>query len=385
MTPVYLDNAATTPMDPEVVEAMIPFMKNHFGNPSSTHSFGRKTKSAIEQSRRKIAGLINCLPAEICFTSGGTEADNLAIRSAVKDLGCVRILTTPVEHSAVIKTAANMEAQGRAKVVHVKLDEYGNADLNHLEELLNNGEGKALVSLMHGNNEIANLLPLKKVSDLCIKHGAVFHSDTVQTMGHYKFDLSELKIDFLTCAAHKLHGPKGIGFLYVNKDLKIKPLIIGGGQERQLRGGTENIYGIVGLAKALEIADRDLLAHQEHVYGLKAHMVNRCLAEIPGTEFNGTSNSPDSLYTVLNITFPPCENAGMMLFLLDLEGVACSGGSACSSGAAKGSHVLESINAIKEGRASLRFSFSRFTTKNCVDFAVDKVKELCGIQEEILQ
>jgi len=381
MNPIYLDNAATTPMDPEVVRAMIPFMETHFGNPSSSHSFGRKTKTAIEQSRRKIASILNCAPGEICFTSGGTEADNLAICSAVKDLGCTRIITTPIEHSAVIKTSANMETLGLAKVVHVNLDENGEVDLTHLESLLSNGEGKALVSLMHGNNEIANILNLKKVSTLCKANNALFLSDTVQTMGHYNFDLQDLEIDFLTCAAHKLHGPKGIGFLYINKNLKIKPLIIGGGQERQLRGGTENLYGIVGLAKALEIANRDLKEHISHVSGLKQHMVKRFLDEIPGTEFNGTSSSPESLYTVLNVTFPPCDNAGMMLFLLDLEGVACSGGSACSSGAAKGSHVLESINAIKDGRASLRFSFSRFTSQECVDYAVDKVKELCGVKE----
>ncbi len=234
---------------------------------------------------------------------------------------------------------------------------------------------------MHGNNEIANLLPLEKVITLCKANNALFHSDTVQTMGHYKLDMQELPIDFITCAAHKLHGPKGIGFLYVNKDLKIKPLIVGGGQERQLRGGTENIYGIVGLSKALEIASRDLEEHQRHVSELKQHMAHRCVSEIYGTEFNGDSASEDSLYTVLNVTLPPCENAGMMLFLLDLEGIACSGGSACSSGAAKGSHVLEGINAIKEGRASLRFSFSRFTKKEEIDRAVDKLKELCTVSE----
>ncbi len=381
MKPVYLDNAATTPMDPEVVQAMIPYMETHFGNPSSSHSFGRKTKTAIEQARRKIAGLLNCSPSEICFTSGGTEADNLAICSAVKDLGCKRIITTHIEHSAVIKTAANMSDLGLAKVVHVDLLENGHVDLAHLEELLTNGEGKALVSLMHGNNEIANILPLEEVNALCKANGALFHSDTVQTMGHYQFDMKSLPIDFITCAAHKLHGPKGIGFLYINKNLKIKPLIVGGGQERQLRGGTENLYGIIGLAKALEIANRDITEHQNQVSALKQHMISRCINEIPGTEFNGDCVSKDSLYTVLNVTFPPCENAGMMLFLLDLEGVACSGGSACSSGAAKGSHVLESIHAIREGRASLRFSFSRFTSIECVDYAVDKVKELCAIEE----
>ncbi len=381
MNPVYLDNAATTPMDPEVIKAMIPFMETYFGNPSSSHSFGRKTKTAIEQSRRKIASLLNCAPAEICFTSGGTEADNLAIRSAVKDLDCTRIITTSIEHSAVIKTADNIQSLGKAEVLYLNLDEKGHVDLRHLEELLSNGKGKALVSLMHGNNEIANILPIKEVSLLCKKYNAVFHSDTVQTMGHYAFDLQDLEIDFLTCAAHKLHGPKGIGFLYVNKNLKIKPLIIGGGQERQLRGGTENLYGIVGLAKALEIANRELEAHKIHVSGLKQYMIQRCSEEIHGTEFNGDSANPDSLYTVLNMTFPPCENAGMMLFLLDLEGIACSGGSACSSGAAKGSHVLESINAIKDGRASLRFSFSRFTTKNDIDSAVEKLMELCTVKE----
>ncbi|HCY45809.1 MAG TPA: aminotransferase class V-fold PLP-dependent enzyme [Flavobacteriales bacterium] len=381
MKPIYLDNAATTPVDPEVIQAMVPYMETHFGNPSSSHSFGRKTKTAIEQSRRRIAGLLNCSPAEICFTSGGTEADNLAICSAVKDLGCTRIITTSIEHTAVIKTADTMEALGLAKVIHVNLLENGHVDLEHLSALLSNGEGKALVSLMHGNNEIANLLPLKEVISLCKANNALFHSDTVQTLGHYKFDMQELPIDFITCAAHKLHGPKGIGFLYVNKDLKIKPLIVGGGQERQLRGGTENIYGIVGLSKALEIASRDLEEHQRHVSKLKQHMAHRCVSEICGTEFNGDSASKDSLYTVLNVTLPPCENSGMMLFLLDLEGIACSGGSACSSGAAKGSHVLEGINAIKEGRASLRFSFSRFTQKEEIDRAVDKLKELCSVSE----
>ncbi len=381
MKPIYLDNAATTPMDPEVVGAMIPFMETHFGNPSSSHSFGRKTKTAIEQSRRKIAGLLNCAPAEICFTSGGTEADNLAIRSAVLDLGCGRIITTAIEHSAVIKTADSMQALGKAEVVHVNLDEKGHVDLDHLEQLMSECSKRCIVSLMHGNNEIANILPLKRVSEICQKYNAIFHSDTVQTMGHYAFDLQNLKIDFLTCAAHKLHGPKGIGFLYINKDLKIKPIIIGGGQERQLRGGTENLYGIVGLAKALEIANREIDQHHRYVSELKQYMISKCRKELHGVEFNGDSESPDSLYTVLNVTLPPCENAGMMLFLLDLEGIACSGGSACSSGAAKGSHVLEAINAIKPGRASLRFSFSRFTQKEHIDTAVEKMKELCEVKE----
>lgn len=373
---VYLDNAATTPIDERVVEAMVPYLKEYFGNPSSSHSFGRKTKTAVETSRRTIAKALNCTPAEICFTSGGTEADNLALRASVHDLGCTHIITSEIEHSAVVKTAQILENEGRIRLSFVKLKEDGHADLEHLAQLLDTND-KTLVSLMHGNNEIANILPLKKVGEMCKEAGALFHSDTVQTMGHFAFDLKDLNIDFLTCAAHKLHGPKGIGFLYVSRNLKINALISGGGQERSLRGGTENIYGIVGLAKAIELAYEDLEGHQSHVRGLKQHMIERLKSEIPGVRFNGDCCNPDSLYTVLNVNFPPTDNAGMLLFLLDLEGVACSGGSACSSGASKGSHVLEGIKAIEPGRASLRFSFSRYTTKAEIDFAVEKILKLC--------
>ena len=378
MKQVYLDNAATTPMDEKVLDAMMPYFKDHFGNPSSTHAFGRKTKTAIEQSRRVIAQALNCTPSEICFTSGGTEADNIALKCAVQDLGCKTIITSCIEHSAVIKTAQLLHDKGEVELKLVNLKEDGHVDLDHLEELLANSE-KSFVSLMHGNNEIGNLLPIHQVGEMCKRHDALFHSDTVQTMGHYRFDTEEMHVHFMTCAAHKLHGPKGTGFLYIRKPLKIKPRITGGGQERQLRGGTENLYGIVGIAKAMEIAQEHVLEHQEHVSGLKQHMVVRLQKELQGVSFNGDSASEKSLYTVLNVTLPESPNAGMMLFLLDLEGVACSGGSACSSGAAKGSHVLEGIDAIQPGRASLRFSFSRFTTKEEVDYAVDKLKVLCGV------
>lgn len=374
---VYLDNAATTPIDPQVVEAMLPFLNNYFGNPSSSHSYGRKTKTAIETARRAIAAVLHCAPAEICFTSGGTEADNLALLAAVRDLGCTHIITSAIEHSAVIKTAEKLAHEAGIRLSLVRLRDNGHIDLAHLQSLLNE-PGKAIVSLMHANNEIGNVLPLREVSEMCQAASAYFHSDTVQTMGHYAFDLSSLPIDFITCAAHKLHGPKGIGFLYVNKRLKINALINGGGQERSLRGGTENIYGIVGMAKALELAYSDLKGHQQHVSAVKQYMIERLKEEVPDVKFNGDSASENSLYTVLNVNFPPTENAGMLLFLLDLEGVACSGGSACSSGAAKGSHVLEGINAITPDRgASLRFSFSRYTTKEEIDFAVEKITKLC--------
>lgn len=377
---VYLDNAATTPLDREVLDAMLPYMTDHFGNPSSTHQFGRKTKTALENSRRLIARLLNATPREICFTSGGTEADNMAIISSVVDLGCKRIITTPLEHKAVIMTSDNMLREYGVSVEHVNLLPDGHVDLVHLASLLAK-PGKCMVSMMHGNNEIANLLPLKEVGDLCAEHDAIFHSDTVQTMGHYEFDLEELNVHFITGSAHKFHGPKGIGFLYVNKDLRISPLIVGGGQERQMRGGTENIYGIIGLTKALEICYRELKEHQEHVWGLKSHAIQRLSAELKGVEFNGDSSSKDSLYTVLNMTLPENPNSSMLLFLLDLEGIAVSGGSACSSGASKGSHVLTALDAIKPNRASLRLSFSRFTTKEEVDYAVDKLIALCEVKK----
>jgi cysteine desulfurase len=373
---VYLDNAATTPLDPEVLEAMMPYLTEHFGNPSSSHSFGRKTKTIIEQSRRSIAKQLNCSPSEIYFTSGGTEADNLAMQIALNDLGCRHIITSPIEHSAVIKTAQKFADNGRAGLSLVQLDSKGNIDLEHLEVLLAT-HPNCYVTLMHGNNEIGNLLPLKEVGELCKKYHAYFHSDTVQTMGHYAFDLSTLPVHFINASAHKFHGPKGIGFIYINKMIKANPEIVGGGQERGLRGGTENLYGIVGMAKALEICYRDLEEHHQHVSSLKQYMADGLEQNIPGVLFNGESRSKDSLYTVLNVTFPPSVNADMFLFLLDLEGIACSGGSACSSGASKGSHVLDAIGGLKDGCASIRFSFSRMTTREEIDYALTRVKELC--------
>jgi cysteine desulfurase len=369
---VYLDNAATTPIAPEVVEAMLPVLQNGFGNPSSTHFYGRQTKALIETARRTVAKHLNCQASEIIFTSGGTEADNMALYSSVNLLGVKHIITSSIEHHAVGHTAEAIAKQGLAKVSYVKIDAKGHVDLTHLEELLQSGE-KALVSLMHANNEIATLLPLKRVSELCRKYGAYFHSDTVQTMGHYTFDMKELDIDFITCAAHKFHGPKGIGFLYVNKNVKAEALIHGGAQERGLRGGTENVYGIVGLAKAMDLAYEDVVGHQHHVQGLKSYMIEQLKGLFSDIAFHGETDPARSLYTVLNVCFPRTDKAGMLLFTLDLKGVAVSGGSACSSGAAKGSHVLEGIHADMT-RPNVRFSFSRYTTQEEIDFALEQVK-----------
>tara|TARA_B100001939_G_scaffold206236_1_gene177449 strand:- start:95 stop:1234 length:1140 start_codon:yes stop_codon:yes gene_type:complete len=377
MKKIYLDNAATTPLAPEVLEVMMPFLKEDFGNPSSTHSFGRKTKNIIEITRRNIANHLNADPNEIIFTSGGTEADNMALRCAVTDLGVKRIITSPIEHHAVGHTADHLKEIMNIEVDLVKIKEDGHIDLDHLETLLQK-DTSTLVSLMHANNEIGNLLPIKKVSDLCRKHNAYFHSDTVQTMGHYAFDVKELDIDFLTCAAHKLHGPKGVGFLFIKNNIQINQFITGGSQERKHRGGTENLYGIVGLGKALDLAFQDLESHQNHVQELKSYMINELLTIDDQIKFNGDIQPEHSLYTVLNVCFPKNEQNSMLLFSLDIKGIAASGGSACSSGSNTGSHVLAELPHSNECQ-SIRFSFSRYTTKKEIDFALEKIKELVAL------
>lgn len=369
---VYLDNAATTPVAPEVVDAMIPVLRDGFGNPSSTHSFGRKSKALIETSRRSIAKHMNCQSSEIIFTSGGTEADNMALTSVVLQCGVTHIITSEIEHKAVICASEALSVNRGVKVSYVKIAPDGTIDLVDLERLLQ-GDEKKIVSLMHANNEIGTLLPLKQVSEMCRKHGAYFHSDTVQTMGHYTFDLKDLDMDFVTCAAHKFHGPKGTGFLYINKKTKAEALIYGGAQERGMRGGTENVYGIVGLAKAMDLAYEDVEAHQEHVQGLKSYMISELKAMFDDVQFHGDIRPESSLYTVLNVCFPKTEKAGMLLFTLDLKGIAVSGGSACSSGASVGSHVLTGINADMT-RPNVRFSFSRYTTKEEIEFALEQIR-----------
>ena len=371
---VYLDNAATTRLDENVLNAMMPLMREDFGNPSSIHGFGRKTRTSIEAARKTVAKLLNVTPAEIFFTSGGTEADNMAINQSVTDYGIQHIISSKIEHHAVEHTIKVLEKNGKVKVSWVKIDNKGNIDLADLENLLKNNS-RSLVSLMHANNEIGTLLPLKEVGDLCEKYNAILHSDTVQTMGHYTMDLRELKVHFVACAAHKFHGPKGVGFLYVNHLCKITPFIHGGAQERNMRGGTENVYGIVGLAKALEICFDEMEAHQAHIRGLKNYMREELLKNIPGIEFNGETSDEKSLYTVLNCCFPAHPDGEMLLFNLDILGIAASGGSACSSGSNQGSHVLRGIGANME-RPSVRFSFSKFNTKEEIDFVLNKLYEL---------
>lgn len=370
---VYLDNAATTKLDEQVFEAMLPYLKEEYGNPSSIHAFGRKTRAAIENARKTVAKLLNVSPAELFFTSGGTEADNMAIVQCVHTLGIKHVITSKIEHHAVETTLRALEKEGHISLSWVTIDAKGNVDLTHLEELLKH-HGRSLVSLMHANNEIGTLLPIDQVGDLCEKYQAIFHSDTVQTMGHYPLDLQRLKVHFVTCAAHKFHGPKGVGFLYVRHTVKIHPMIYGGAQERNMRGGTENTYGIVGLAKALDICYREMDEHMVYIKGLKNYMKTQLEAAIPGISFNGETGDK-SLYTVLNCCFPAHPDAEMLLFNLDIAGIMASGGSACSSGSNQGSHVLRAIGT-DTSRASVRFSFSKYTTKQEIDYTIQQLKNI---------
>jgi len=372
---VYLDNAATTPLDPEVIKEMCKVMENTYGNPSSIHAQGREARTLIEKSRKTVANLLGTSPSEIFFTSSGTEADNMAIRCGIIDHGIKHAITSRIEHHAVIHTFEALEKAGAIKLSFVNIDAKGNIDYDHLETLLKDNE-RSFVSIMHANNEIGTLSDMERIGDLCETYNAIYHCDTVQTMGHYKHNLSKLKAHFVVCSAHKIHGPKGVGFLHINHRIKIKPLIYGGAQERNMRGGTENIYGVVGLAKALEMAYAEMEHHQEHIQGLKTYMKDQLVESIPGIEFNGETDPDKSLYTVLNVSFPEMEMSDMLLFNLDIAGISASGGSACSSGSDIGSHVLTAIGT-NPSRPSVRFSFSKYTTKEEIDFTVAKVKELC--------
>lgn len=373
MEKIYLDNAATTAVRPEVVDEMVQMLRNQYGNPSSIHGFGREVRAALEVARKKVATLLHVSPAEIFFTSGGTEANNTAIRCTINDFKLTHAISSPIEHHAVLHTLEDLADRGIIKLSLVKIDNKGQIDLEDLEKLLMEND-RSFVSLMHANNEIGTTLPLEKAGDICRKFDAILHSDTVQTMGHFPHDLSKLPVDFVSCAAHKFHGPKGVGFLYINHRMKIKPFITGGAQERNMRGGTENVYGIVGLAKALELAYETMEEDILSIRALKNYMIERLREEIPGVEFNGDI-SDDSLYTVLNVSFPPTENSEMLLFNLDIAGIAASGGSACSSGSNIGSHVLKGINSSSE-RPAIRFSFSRFNKRDEIDYCVEKLKEL---------
>ena len=374
-TRIYFDNAATTPLDPEVLDAMLPYLTNHFGNPSSIYSYGRETRLAIENARKSVAKNLGVHPRNIFFTSGGTESNNTAISAAIRDLGCTHIITSPIEHHAVLHTVEHYCECNHLTHSFVALTAGGGVDYNDLEAQLKqqtNGGKKCLVSLMHANNEIGVLLNIEKVGALCASYGAIFHSDCVQTVGHYPMDLSKLQVHFISAAGHKFHGPKGVGILYVSDEVNIKPLIFGGGQERNMRAGTENVYGIVGFAKALEIAMREYANESAYIKELKQYMKELLVETIPGIDFN---DCPESLYTVLSVCFPKTDKSEFLLMSLDMANICVSGGSACSSGASVGSHVIQALQKANDC-TTIRFSFSKYNTKEEVNLVVTRLKAL---------
>ncbi len=379
MQRVYFDNAATTPISEEVISAMLPVLRGQFGNPSSIHAEGRSVRAVIESARKTVAQAIGASTAEIFFTSGGTESNNMAIKCAVRDLGVRRIISSPTEHHCGLHAIEAAQKNDGIEVVWLPVDELGHVDVQALEQALQESAGvKTLVSLMHANNEIGTMLDLEKVSALCRQYGVLFHTDTVQTIGHFPINVQNTPVNFLSGAAHKFHGPKGVGFIYINPESTIKPFIDGGAQERNMRGGTENVYGIVGLAKALELATHELEARTQHIREVRNYLKERLLETFDDIQFNGDFDGA-CLYTVLSVSFPPSPKNELLLLSLDIAGVSASGGSACSSGAEKGSHVLEAIGA-DPARKSIRFSFSHYNTKEEVDFVVEKLKAILPAQ-----
>ncbi|MGN7721444.1 cysteine desulfurase family protein [Chitinophaga sp. 22620] len=374
MERIYFDNAATTALDKAVLDTMLPYMTEKFGNPSSIYSYGRESRLGIENARKTVAKILGAHPGEIFFTSGGTESSNTAIAAAIRDLGCRHIISSPIEHHATLHTVEHAGHKEDVKVSWVKLLPDGHVDMDDLRALLAGSKERSLVSLMHANNEIGNLLDLHAVGNLCKEYDAIFHSDTVQTVGHYPFDLRNTPVHFINGAGHKFHGPKGVGILYINENVKITPYIQGGSQERNMRAGTENLYGIVGFAKALELATEHFEEHSSYINGVRLYMAEQLQKHIPGVSFNGDLYGR-SLYTVLNVSFPKSEKSEMLLFNLDINGICASGGSACTSGADAGSHVIRAINN-DPNRVAVRFSFSRHNTKEEVDKVVEKLKEL---------
>lgn len=376
MKKVYLDSAATTQMRDEVITEMVKVMQDSFGNPSSTHGYGRTSKSLIETARKNIAKIMKVKPAEIIFTSGGTEADNLVLNSSVRDLGVKHIISSKIEHHAVLHTLDELAENYGIEVSYVNLDKNGFVDYNHLEELLKSSEEKTLVTLMHVNNEVGNILDVNKVGVLCKENEALFHCDTVQSIGHYDIDFSETPIDFAAASAHKFHGPKGIGFAYIQENSGMRPLIFGGAQERGMRAGTESVHNIVGMEKALQLAYDGLEEEKSYVQGLKSYFIDELKANIPNVKFNGgCEDMENSTYTVISVNLPiPAEKTLLLLFQLDLKGIACSKGSACQSGSDKGSHVLNNISTPENLQyPSVRFSLSRFNTKEDIDYTVNEV------------
>ncbi len=381
MKRVFLDNAATTSLHPQVIEAMLEAMDGRFGNPSSIHAEGRAARAALEQARKTVARAIGASIGEVFFTSGGTESNNMALKCAVRDLGVQRIISSPTEHHCVLHSLEAIERSGQAKIDFVNIDEKGHVVVTHLEELLQQDAGKTMVSLMHSNNEIGSMIDLDEISALCQRYGALFHTDTVQTMGFFPIDVSQTPISFLSGSAHKFHGPKGVGFVYINKENIVRPFVDGGSQERNMRGGTENFYGIIGLATALHLALENMERNRENITALRNYFAEQLTSCIDDVQFNGDPFGRGH-YKVLSVSFPANAKSDLLLLNLDVEGISASGGSACSSGADAGSHVIAALNG-DPSRTTVRFSFSDLNTREEIDFTVEKLRKLLPATQEV--
>ncbi len=378
---VYFDNAATTPISDAVIEVMTNCLKHHYGNPSSIHADGRKVRTEIEKARKTIANHLNASIGEIFFTSGGTESNNMALKCAVRDLGVERIITSPVEHHCILHTVENIEHHQQIQLDFVEIDERGRVNYEDLEKLLQSSDKKTIVSLMHANNEIGTVSDMTRISTLCKTYNALYHSDTIQTMGHFPIDVNAVDIDFLSGSAHKFHGPKGVGFIYINGDRQLKPMIDGGAQERNMRAGTENVYGIVGLAKAFDLACVEMEERHHHIESVRAYLMEQLQMNFDDIQFNGDFDG-NYLYTVLSVSFPPSPKNEVLMFSIDIHGISASGGSACSSGVESRSHVLNAINSPLD-RKTIRFSFSHYNTKEEVDYLIEKLKTILPVKEMV--
>ena len=372
---VYLDNAATTQIAPEVIEYMAELMKSDYANPSSIHHGGRKSRILVENARKTVSNYLNTSPGNIFFTSGGTEADNMAIRRGILDNNISHAITSSISHKAVIYPLEELSDKKKIVLNYIKLDNNGKIDLIHLEDLLKNNP-KTFVSIMHANNEIGTIQPIIEIGDLCKKYNAIFHCDTVQTMAHYPIDLQKINVDFITGSAHKFHGPKGVGFIYISDNIDVEPFISGGSQERNMRAGTENVHAIAGLAKAMELSYENMDNDKEYISQIKKYMINQLMLNINDVQFNANCTDFDSsLFKILSVSFPKISESEMLLFNLDIKGISCSGGSACSAGNMSGSHVLDVI-CKDDNRTGVRFSFSRYNTKEEIDYTIEKIKEI---------
>ena len=372
---VYLDNAATTQIAPEVIDYMSDLMRNDYANPSSIHHGGRKSRIIIENARKTVSGFLNTSPGNIFFTSGGTEADNMAIRCGILDNNITHAITSSISHKAVIYPLEELKEKNHISLDYIKLDSNGRVDLNHLDTLLKNND-RTFVSIMHANNEIGTIQPIVEIGEICKKYNAVFHCDTVQTMAHYPINLQKLNVDFITGSAHKFHGPKGVGFIYISDNINIKPFISGGSQERNMRAGTENVHSIAGLAKAMELSYSNMEKDKIYISEIKKYMIDQLSKNIKDIKFNANcTDFESSLFKILSVSFPKISESEMLLFNLDIHGISCSGGSACSAGNMSGSHVLDVVCSDKN-RTGVRFSFSRYNTKEEIDYTIQKIKEI---------